>query len=225
MAEANRILIVDDESYTLEFIGYNLERQGFHVYTASNGMDALRIATEVSPQLILLDIMMPGMDGVETCIEMRKRQELREAFIVFLTARSEDYSQIAGFEAGADDYIKKPVRMGVLIPRIKAHFRRLGKRPGKQVITVGDLRIYPDNHRVEQDGRPVALNRKEFHILQLLAGNPNRTFSVNALYSSIWEPDTQVNARTVNVHISRLRKKLGRDLIRTVGKEGYRIII
>jgi two-component system alkaline phosphatase synthesis response regulator PhoP len=224
MGEPNRILVVDDESYTLEFISYNLERQGFAVYTATNGQDALRLAMEVVPQMVLLDIMMPGIDGVETCIEMRRRKELRDTFIAFLTARAEDYSQIAGFEAGADDYIKKPVRMGVLIPRIKAHFKRLNKRQARRVIPVGDLLIYPDSHKVELCGRPLVLNRKEFHILQLLAENPNRTFSAHALYTNVWEPDTQVNARTVNVHISRLRKKLGRDVILTEGKDGYRIL-
>ena len=224
MGEANRILVVDDESYTLEFISYNLERHGFAVYTATNGQDALRLAAEVVPQLVLLDIMMPGMDGVETCIEMRRMKQLRDTFIAFLTARAEDYSQIAGFEAGADDYIKKPVRMDVLIPRIKAHFRRLGKRPRKRVIRAGDLLLYPDSHKVERDGRPVALNRKEFRILQVLAENPGRTFPARSLYAAVWEPDAQVDVRTVNVHISRLRRKLGPEVILTEGRDGYRII-
>ena len=223
MNPENTILVVDDESYTLEFLSYALERNGFKVSTSTNGPEALQRAKEVLPRMILLDIMMPGMDGIETCIELRKIRQLRNTFIAFLTARPEDYTQIAGFEAGGDDYIKKPVSAGVLIPRLKAHFNRMNKARKKLVIEVGDLLIYPDNHEVCWHGKPVSLNRKEFLVLSLLAENPGRTYSPREIFSSIWEMEQNVNERTVNVHISRLRKKLDKGVIETVGKSGYRI--
>ena len=221
MKSPNTILIVDDERYTLEFLAYNLERNGFRVYTSTSGREALELAGDVIPQMILLDIMMPGMDGVETCMNLRKNSKLNKTVIAFLTARSEDYSQIAGFEAGADDYIAKPVRISVLIPRIKSHFRRLNKAQEPRVVTIGDIVIDPERHEVTKGDVPLHLNRKEFQILSLLAGDPGRVFATHEIFTSVWGRGQSIHERTVNVHISRLRKKLGPDVIMTRGKEGY----
>ncbi|MCB0806415.1 MAG: response regulator transcription factor [Bacteroidales bacterium] len=219
--QSNTILLVDDESYTLEFLDYNLSKNGFRVFTTTNGIDAIRKAKEIQPGIIVLDIMMPEMDGIETCIELRKIKELKDTLIALLSGRNEDYTQIVGFEAGADDYIKKPVRMNVLIPRLKALRRRIRGGPEQKVTEIDDLKIILDKYAVVKDGKEISLPRREFELLWLLTQNPNKIFTRNEIFSQLWGDEALVGERTINVHISRLRKKIKTDIIKTVKGIGY----
>ena len=221
-ASKAKILLVDDEPDILEIVEYNLKNEGYKVYTASSGMEGVSLAKEVKPDLILLDVMMPEMDGIEACDQIRKIPSLEHTIIAFLTARGEDYSQVAGFEAGADDYITKPVKPKVLISRLKALLRR---RPtaGQKVperMKLGDLTIDPERYHIELAGNVLDLPRKEFELLSLLASKPGRVFLREEIMDRIWGTSVIVGGRTIDVHIRKLREKIGDDRIKTVQGEG-----
>lgn len=225
--QETRILLVDDEPDILEFLGYNLRLEGFAVEVASNGVEAVRIARATLPQLILLDVMMPGMDGIETCEKLRSFPELKDVMIAFLTARGEDYSQVAGFDAGADDYITKPVKPKVLVSRIKALLKRLPVNETStagSVIEVGDLGIDKEKYLVLRAGEELHLPRKEFELLLLLASRPGKVFTREDIYRSVWGDEVIVGERTIDVHIRKLREKIGDDNIRTVKGVGYTFV-
>ncbi len=221
--DQQKILVVDDEPDILELVQYNLEKEGFSVYTAGNGREAIEIATEVTPDLILLDVMMPEMDGMETCIEMRENSVLDRTIIAFLTARGEDYSQIAGFDAGADDYITKPIKPRVLLSRIKALLRRKGNAtsPGK-VVETNTIKIDRERYLVIKDGQEMSLPKKEFELLSLLASQPGKVFTRSAILSMVWGNEVVVGDRTIDVHIRKLREKLGDDYFKTIKGVGYK---
>ncbi|MFO8001855.1 MAG: response regulator transcription factor [Marinilabilia sp.] len=225
-----KILLVDDEPDILEFIGYNLKKEGFNVFTATNGEKALQIARDEDPHLIVLDVMMPGMDGIETCEEIRKIPELKNTLVVFLTARGEDYSQIAGFEAGADDYITKPVKPRVLISRVKALLKRYHPSSQETVVAddtrvaVGGLIIDREKYVVISDDQELALPKKEFELLQLLASKPDRVFTRDEIYASVWGDNIIVGDRTIDVHIRKLREKIGQAHIKTIKGVGYKFV-
>ena len=223
-ASKAKILLVDDEPDILEIVEYNLKNEGYKVYTASSGIEGVSLAKEVKPDLILLDVMMPEMDGIEACDQIRKIPSLEHTIIAFLTARGEDYSQVAGFEAGADDYITKPVKPKVLTSRLKALLRR---RPtaGQKVperMNLGDLTIDPERYNIELDGNVLDLPRKEFELLSLLASKPGRVFLREEIMDRIWGTSVIVGGRTIDVHIRKLREKIGDDRIKTVKGVGYK---
>lgn len=226
MSKNKRILLVDDEKDILEFLSYNLEKAGFEVATCIDGMEALELLPEFNPHLIVLDVMMPGMDGIETCEQIRSNPKYNHILITFLTARSEDYSQVAGLEAGADDYIKKPIKPKVLISRVKALLRRNSapniKEPSNEVIVVKDLLIDRERYVVRIDEEPLTLPRKEFEILFLLASKPGKVFNREEIFENIWDDDVVVGGRTIDVHVRKLREKLGRNYIETVKGVGYK---
>ncbi|MCK9203628.1 MAG: response regulator transcription factor [Bacteroidales bacterium] len=217
------ILLVDDEADILEFLGYNLAREGYHVLKAKNGKKALKLAIENKPQLVILDVMMPGMDGMETCLEIRKMPELEGTLIAFLTARGEDYSQIAGFEAGADDYITKPIKPKVFISRVQALLRRYKPAPGiGNLIKTKNFTIDNDRYIIVKDGADIILARKEFELLQFLVLNSNKVVRREKIFSEVWGDDVVVGDRTIDVHIRRIREKLGTDNIITIKGVGYK---
>lgn len=223
MDQSQIILLVDDEEDILEFLSYNLRKEGYTVFTANNGQDGIALAKANTPHLIILDVMMPGMDGMETCHLLRQEKSLEGAVIIFLTARSEDYSQIAGFDAGADDYVSKPVRPKVLISRIKALLRRT--KPVVEtghLTSVSNLVIDREKYLVFKDGKSITLPRKEFELLALLASKPNKVFSREEIYDKIWGDNVIVGDRTIDVHIRKLREKIEMDNIRTVKGIGYK---
>ncbi|MEY4289120.1 MAG: hypothetical protein RLZZ30_1208 [Bacteroidota bacterium] len=217
-SKGHTILIVDDEPDILEFLSYNIRKEGFKVYVASNGQEALRIVQQINPSLILLDVMMPVMDGIETCQIIRKDLHLNQPIIAFLTARTEDYAQIAGFEAGADDYINKPIRPRLLLSKIESLLRRIKKATPQQ-----DASIVIDRDRfvVELNGESLALPKKEFELLELLASRPGKVFNRDQILAVVWGNETVVGERTIDVHIRKLREKLGDDYIRTIKGVGY----
>lgn len=218
-----KILVVDDEPDILELVQYNLEKEGFTVRTASNGVEAIDLASQWSPHLILLDVMMPEMDGMETCIKIRENAKLDHAVIAFLTARSEDYSQIAGFDAGADDYITKPIKPRVLLSRIKALLRRGTKgTESKPVFSGKTLTIDRDRYVVIRNGEEMNLPKKEFELLSLLVSQPGKVFTRSAILSEVWGNDVVVGDRTIDVHIRKLREKLGDHYFKTVKGVGYK---
>ena len=218
----SKILLVDDEADILEFISYNLKKEGFNVKTAGNGREALEIAKEFHPELILLDVMMPEMDGMETCVELRKIDGLKNTFITFLTARGEDYSQIAGFDAGADDYIIKPVKPRVLVSRIKAMLRRSATQEEIAEEEVGGLRIDRERYIVIKDGEELTLPKKEFELLSLLISSPGKVFNREKILAQVWGEDVVVGDRTIDVHIRKLREKIGDRFIKTIKGVGYK---
>jgi two-component system alkaline phosphatase synthesis response regulator PhoP len=221
--QAQRVLVVDDEEPILELLRYNLEKSGYDVKTASDGSKAVEIARKFSPDLVLLDIMMPKMDGVETCRQLRDIPDLQSAFIIFLTARSEEYSEVAAFDVGADDYITKPIKPRALISRINALFRRDTKKSAPaSSVSVGDLLIDRTSYTIKIRGKEISLPRKEFELLFFLAQNPNKVFSRDELLQNIWGSDVYVLARTVDVHIRKVREKIGDDYITTVKGVGYK---
>jgi len=230
MSEEKKILLVDDEIDILEFISYNLEKEGYKVYTAQNGKDAIRIAEKKEPDLIILDVMMPEMDGIVTCEEIRKIPKLKSTIIAFLTARSEDYSQIAGFEAGADDYITKPIRPKVLLSRVKALLKRTQvveeeeKVADDTTINIGSLSIDRERYMISVAGQEMILPRKEFELLSLLASKPGKVFTREEIYSSVWGEQVIVGDRTIDVHIRKLREKIGEDHIKTLKGIGYKFV-
>ncbi len=218
------ILLVDDEQDILEFVGYNLQKEGYNVARASSGRHAIEMAKKVVPHLILLDVMMPEMDGIETCDQLRKMPELDRTMIAFLTARGEDYSQVAGFDAGADDYITKPIKPKVLISRLKALLRRQfgGKEEGHAKLEFGNLIIDAEQYQVLLDDEKIDLPRKEFELLSLLASRPGKVFTREEIMDKIWGNDVIVGGRTIDVHIRKLREKLGSDKIKTIKGVGYK---
>ncbi len=220
----SKILLVDDEPDILEFLKYNIEKEGFIVYTASNGKDGVAEALKHTPQLILLDVMMPGMDGIETCHALRESSKLKDTVIAFLTARSEDYSQIAGFEAGADDYISKPIKPKVLVSRIKALLRRKNTQTSLSTEETADIMIDPDRFIVIKKGEELNLPRKEFQLLNLLMSKPGNVFTRENILSNIWGQEIVVGNRTIDVHIRKLREKLGDEYIQTIKGVGYKFM-
>ncbi len=221
------ILLVDDEPDILEFIGYNLRKEGFRVYTANNGKQAIAVAEEMHPHLILLDVMMPEMDGIETCEELRKHNTLSNTLIAFLTARGEDYSQIAGFDAGGDDYITKPIKPKVLISRVKALLKRVDFGISKDTegaeSPVG-IQIDRERFVVVNNGEEITLPKKEFELLALLYSRPQKVFTRDEIFSSVWGDNIIVGDRTIDVHIRKLREKIGENYIKTVKGVGYKFI-
>ncbi len=224
-----KILLVDDEQDILEFLSYNLKNEGFEIHTAQDGNQALKIATDIKPHLVLLDVMMPGMDGIETCEEIRKLPELENTLVAFLTARGEDYSQIAGFEAGGDDYITKPIKPKLLVSKIKSLLKRYtsgkkGIEEDKNQIVSGNLVIDKDKYLVIQDGKEIFFPRKEFELISLLLSRPDKVFSRDEIFDNIWGDNIVVGDRTIDVHIRKLREKLGDEYIKTVKGIGYKYV-
>jgi two-component system alkaline phosphatase synthesis response regulator PhoP len=219
-----RILLVDDEPDVLDFLSFNLQKEGYEVHTASNGREAIQVAKKVSPNLILLDVMMPEMDGIEACKELRTLPESKNALIIFLTARTEDYSQIAGLDAGADDYVSKPIKPRVLVSRIKALLRRRGLAEDTTgVVDVGGgITIDKESYSVKLGKTELSLPKKEFELLNLLASKPGKVFSREDILHKIWGEDVIVGDRTIDVHIRKLRQKLGEEKIKTLKGIGYK---
>ena len=219
------ILLVDDEPDILEFLGYNLEKEGYRVLKAKNGQKALKMARHYKPQLVILDVMMPVMDGMETCAEIRKIPELSGTLIAFLTARGEDYSQIAGFEAGADDYITKPIKPKLFISRIQALLRRYKDVPdNSNIIALKGFTIDKNRYVVVIENTEVTLARKEFELLQFLVSRPDKVVSREDIFTNVWGENVVVGDRTIDVHIRRIREKLGIDSIRTIKGVGYKFM-
>ena len=218
-----RILLVDDEPDILEFLSYNLTKEGYHVLTANSGLAAIEVAKAEKPDLIVLDVMMPEMDGIETCHELRNTEGLKEVLIVFLSARGEDYSQVAGFDAGADDYITKPIKPRLLISRIKAILRRASDG-GKPAIseTQNGIKIDREKYLIYKDGEEFSFPKKEFELLALLISKPGNVFTRDVILSKVWGGEVVVGDRTIDVHIRKLREKLGDHYIKTVKGVGYK---
>ena len=220
---AKKVLLVDDEQDILELLRYNLEREGIHVFTAVNGMEALETAKRELPDLAVLDIMMPGMDGVEVCGELRRTPGLEGLLIAFLTARTEDYSHIAGYEAGADDYINKPVRPKVFVSKVQALLKRSGtKGEASKMLESNGIRVDLERITVTKDDHTLQLPKKEFELLALLMSKPGKVFLRDEIYARVWGNEVIVGDRTIDVHIRKLREKLGDDRIGTVKGMGYR---
>ena len=228
MQTQHKILLVDDEPDILEFVGYNLRKEGYSVETASNGKDAIVKAKQFAPNLILLDVMMPEMDGIETCEQIRNLPETAHVLIAFLTARSEDYSQLAGFEAGADDYISKPIKIKVLISRIKALLRRTETAPTQstlqEIIETGRIVVDREKFIVVSEGKTYSLPKKEFELLSLLISRPEKVFTREEIFHTVWGDGIIVGDRTIDVHIRKLREKLGDDIIQTIKGVGYKYV-
>ncbi len=220
--KAQHILIADDEPDILEIISFNLEKEGYTVHTASNGNEALDKARKLNPDLIILDVMMPGKTGVEVCRILRSQPAFQETLIIFLTAMSDEASQIKGLETGADDYVNKPISPKVLTSRVNALFRRLGNKETGKNITIGDISIDPVKYLVTISGKEVVLAKKEFELIYLLASRPGRVFLRNEILSQVWGNDVIVGDRTIDVHIRKVRQKLGIDCITTVKGVGYK---
>ncbi|MBN2637471.1 MAG: response regulator transcription factor [Bacteroidales bacterium] len=218
-----KILLADDEEDIIEFLSYNLTKEGFQVVTAMNGSEAIEKAKEYKPHLILMDVMMPGMDGITAVENIRRISALDETLIVFLTARGEDYSQIAGFEAGADDYVTKPVKPKVLVKRVQALLRRskISNEPSKSV-QIKDLIIDPMEYTIIKGENKMNLPKKEFDILYLLASKPNKVFRREDIFHDVWGDDVIVGDRTIDVHIRKIREKIGLTNIKTIKGVGYK---
>lgn len=217
-----KILLADDEPDTLEFIKYNIEQEGYNLYIAENGKEAIEIAKKVHPHLIILDVMMPTMDGIEACNELRKMAEFEKTIITFLTARHEDYSQIAGFDAGADDYITKPIKPKLLISKIKSLLRRLQDTENKKMLVAGDIEIDLEEHLVYYKDEVLSLPKKEYNLLCLLLSKPGKVFTREEILNNVWGTETIVVDRTIDVHIRKLREKLDSDLFTTIKGVGYK---
>jgi two-component system, OmpR family, alkaline phosphatase synthesis response regulator PhoP len=221
--QKTKVLIVDDEPDIIEILSYNLQKEGYEVATADDGIKAVKIASKFNPDLILLDIMMPHQDGVETCRQIREIPELKNTYIIFLTARSEEYSEVAAFDVGADDYITKPIKPRALMSRIAALMRREFKKEQENIqIKIKDLIIDKTSYNIDKNGEIIVLPKKEFELLYFLAKNPNMVFSRDELLLNIWGSDVYVLARTVDVHIRKVREKIGEDYITTVKGVGYK---
>lgn len=221
-----KILLVDDEEDILEIVGYNLSKEGYIVSTATNGKDAVKLAKSIVPHLVILDVMMPEMDGIEACELMRKMPELDNTVITFLTARAEDYSQLAGFEAGADDYISKPIKPKVLVGKVKSLLRRLNKTEQiKDVLHVGTIEINREEYKIIKEGVEIVLPRKEFELFYLLATKPGKVFTREEILDKVWGNEVVVGGRTIDVHIRKLREKIGDDYFKTIKGVGYKFEI
>ena len=218
-----KILVVDDEEDILEFLSYNLRAEGYDVIVADNGILAIELAKQEQPSLIILDVQMPDMDGITTCEKIREISSLKETVVTFLTARSEDYSQIAGFEAGADDYITKPIRPKVLVSRVKALLKRRGiTQDTNSIIELGDIVIDKEKHLTTYKGQEVIFAKKEFKLLKLLISKPGKVFTREEILEKVWGSDIIVGDRTIDVHIRKLREKLADHYIKTVKGVGYK---
>ncbi|WP_224485164.1 response regulator transcription factor [Robertkochia aurantiaca] len=222
-----KILLVDDEPDILEIVSYNLSAEGYNVSTAEGGHEAIAKAKKEKPHLIILDVMMPEMDGIETCEKMRAIPELSQTIITFLTARGEDYSQVAGFEAGADDYITKPIKPKVLTSKVKALLRRLKEEDQAEdnKTKVGDIIINRDEYKITQNGKDIVLPRKEFELLSLLASRPGKVFKREDILDKVWGNEVVVGGRTIDVHIRKLREKIGDHHFKTVKGVGYKFVL
>ena len=221
-----KILLVDDEADILEIVSYNLSSEGYQVVTANNGVEAIEKARKHKPNLVILDVMMPEMDGIEACEKLRGIPELSQTIITFLTARGEDYSQLAGFDAGADDYITKPIKPKVLVSKVKALLRRLKEddNPSETIIKVGKLIINREEYKVTNKGQELILPRKEFELLSLLATKPNKVFKREEILDRVWGNEVIVGGRTIDVHIRKLREKIGDKCFKTVKGVGYKFV-
>jgi len=219
-----RILLVDDEPDVVEFLSYNLKKEGYTIFTAGNGREAINSAKLNQPHLVILDVMMPEMDGIEACREIRQIPSLSATIIVFLTARGEDYSQIAGFDAGADDYVTKPVKPRVLTSRVKALLRRYRPdgEPDGSTVQMANLTIDRERYLVIKNGQEIFLPRKEFELLVLLTSRPNKVFTREEIFSKVWGDNVFVGDRTIDVHVRKIREKIGIENIRTVKGVGYK---
>ncbi len=218
-----KILIIDDEPDILEFLKYNLNKEGYDTYIASNGVDGLNMAMGIIPDLIILDVMMPEMDGIETCKIIKEIPTLRKTIIIFLSARGEDYSQIAGLESGADDYIVKPIRIRILVERIKAILRRVpDDDDNENKIFIDDLVIDKNRYTVTKEDTTFNLPKKEFELLYLLAEKPKRVFTRREIFNVVWEGDINTGNRTIDVHIRKIREKIGEEFIKTIKGVGYK---
>ena len=218
-----KILVVDDEEDILEFLSYNLRAEGYDVIVADNGILAIELAKQEQPSLIILDVQMPDMDGITTCEKIREISSLKETVVTFLTARSEDYSQIAGFEAGADDYITKPIRPKVLVSRVKALLKRRGiTQDTNSIIELGDIVIDKEKHLTTYKGQEVIFAKKEFKLLNLLISKPGKVFTREEILEKVWGTDIIVGDRTIDVHIRKLREKLADHYVKTVKGVGYK---
>jgi len=223
---AHKILIVDDDEDILDLLSYNLSKEGYKVYKAEDGIEALEVAKQKLPELIILDIMMPRMDGVEACRLMRQEPELSKAHIIFLTARVEEYSEVAAFDSGADDFISKPIKPRALLSRVNSYFKRSEKKEELTgVLEMGNLIINRISYSVKLNGKKIILPRKEFELLYFLAKKPDEVFNRDTLLKNIWGSDVYVLARTVDVHIRKIREKIGDNFISTIKGVGYKFEI
>jgi two-component system alkaline phosphatase synthesis response regulator PhoP len=220
------ILLVDDDQDILEIVSYNLKKEGYNIITASNGVEGVEKAEKHLPQLIVLDVMMPEMDGIEACENLRAIPELENVLITFLTARGEDYSQLAGYEAGADDFITKPIKPRILVSKINALLRRINVESTvveENIVKVADIKIDRDEYKVYKDGEVLLLPRKEFELLSLLASRPGKVFKREEILNKVWGNEVVVGGRTIDVHIRKLREKIGDDYFKTVKGVGYKL--
>lgn len=222
-----RILLVDDEPDILEILSYNLSAEGYSVFTANNGSEGVAKAKKKQPHLIILDVMMPEMDGIEACEIIRNTKGLENTIITFLTARGEDYSQVAGFDAGADDYITKPIKPKVLVSKIKGLLRRLkdDEAPTDDIVRVGNIVINREEYKIINDGVELVLPRKEFELLSLLTSKPNKVFKREVILDRVWGNEVVVGGRTIDVHIRKLREKIGEDHFKTIKGVGYKFVL
>lgn len=219
-----KILLVDDEADILEIVGYNLKQEGYQVSTASNGKEAIAKAIKFVPHLIIMDVMMPEMDGMEACENIRKIPELKDVIITFLTARSEEYSQVAGLEAGADDYISKPIKPKLLVSKVKALLRRIKEDEisSTDTLNVGGIEINREEYKIIKDNLEIVLPRKEFELFYLLASKPGKVFKRDEILDKVWGNEVIVGGRTIDVHIRKLREKIGENLFKTIKGVGYK---
>jgi two-component system alkaline phosphatase synthesis response regulator PhoP len=222
-----KILLVDDEPDILEIVGYNLSAEGYEVFTAKNGIEGVAKAKKKKPHLIILDVMMPEMDGIEACEIIRRTEGLEDTLITFLTARGEDYSQMAGFDAGADDYITKPIKPKVLVSKVKALLRRLKneEQEVEDIFKVGEITINREEYKIVNQGAEIILPRKEFELLALLTSKPNKVFKREVILDKVWGNEVVVGGRTIDVHIRKLREKIGDDHFKTVKGVGYKFVL
>ncbi len=235
MAKEYTILLVDDEADILEFLSYNLKKHDYHVYTASNGREAIEIVKKTQPHLIILDVMMPEMDGIETCEKIREIDSLNQSLIVFLTARAEDYSQIAGFEVGADDYITKPIKPKVLLSKIKALLRRVPvsayDKTNASMLSEQKIEVAPhfvvdtESFVVLKNGKDIHLPKKEFELLLMFVSRIDKVFRREEIFEKVWGSDVVVGDRTIDVHVRKIREKIGNDYIETVKGVGYKFVL
>ena len=221
-----KILLVDDEPDILEIVGYNLKNEGYKIYTAKNGIEAIEITKKTVPHLILLDIMMPEMDGIEVCEKLRATKGMENVLITFFTARGEDYSKVAGFDVGADDYITKPIKPKVLVSKIKALLRRINKENTEtEKVNVGEIIIDREEYVVIKEGEKLFLPKKEFELFSLLASKPGKVFKRDEILDQVWGNEVVVGGRTIDVHIRKLREKIGENKFKTVKGVGYKFVI
>ncbi|MBT8307571.1 MAG: response regulator transcription factor [Maribacter sp.] len=222
-----KILLVDDEPDILEIIRYNLSSEGYQVFTAKNGIEGVAKAKKKQPHLIILDVMMPEMDGIEACEIIRQNPNLENTVVAFLTARGEDYSQVAGYEAGADDYITKPIKPKVLVSKVKALLRRFKNDSGtnEDIVKVGDIIINREEYKIVNNGKEIILPRKEFELLSLLTSKPNKVFKREVILDKVWGNEVVVGGRTIDVHIRKLREKIGDHHFKTVKGVGYKFVL